>query len=365
MTSNVISNIDNEIKEKNEIVQIANTIKDKYNQLKSIKDEFTQKIEENLQPIVQPLTSIETNLKNVLQKKEKKRKKSAIPSNENYRDETTSTAAATLLQTKNIDDETNKQQISQSPSPVNVTGLPLLNDPYYGLSYDQKTKNFKIGNQDVAVVENHLITADGQAYDLSTGLTYLLTCDQVNLEKNLYTQDDLNNYADIIIRTNSARKSNGAWKNIPKRSEKFNFIKTLIGESSRPSTPQTPRQQQQLPVPSSLIANTYFTPLSTPTPTKQGSGFRKIIKPTKNIKKINTKRKHHSAHLIQKKNNLISNRFMIPNNQKYQIIYYDDPNELVERLKLLYGEQNAGNTSIQISNEIQAILEELKERGIY
>ena len=70
---------------------------------------------------------------------------------------------------------------------------------------------------------------------------------------------------------------------------------------------------------------------------------------------------------VQKKKskNLISARYMTPSNDKYQLVYYDNINEIVERLKILYGEQTAGNTSYQVSNEIQAILEELKERGIY
>ena len=45
-----------------------------------------------------------------------------------------------------------------------------------------------------------------------------------------------------------------------------------------------------------------------------------------------------------------------------QLVYYDDPNELVTRLNLLTSSQNAGNTSV--NNEIISILEELRERNI-
>ena len=44
-----------------------------------------------------------------------------------------------------------------------------------------------------------------------------------------------------------------------------------------------------------------------------------------------------------------------------EYVYWDDPNELVERLKLLDGEKAAGNNNHD--NEIQNILEELKEYG--
>ena len=44
-----------------------------------------------------------------------------------------------------------------------------------------------------------------------------------------------------------------------------------------------------------------------------------------------------------------------------EYVYWDNPNELVERLKLLDGEKAAGNNNH--NNEIQNILEELKEYG--
>ncbi len=40
-------------------------------------------------------------------------------------------------------------------------------------------------------------------------------------------------------------------------------------------------------------------------------------------------------------------------------VYWDDPNELVERLQLLIAEQTAGNPSH--TNEIHSIIEELRE----
>lgn len=49
-------------------------------------------------------------------------------------------------------------------------------------------------------------------------------------------------------------------------------------------------------------------------------------------------------------------------NRPIDYMYYDDPNELVERLELLIGETNAGHTGHV--NEIQEIIEELKECGL-
>lgn len=44
------------------------------------------------------------------------------------------------------------------------------------------------------------------------------------------------------------------------------------------------------------------------------------------------------------------------------ILYWDDPNELVERLKLLIASKDAGNTGLD--NEIISVVEELRESGI-
>ena len=48
--------------------------------------------------------------------------------------------------------------------------------------------------------------------------------------------------------------------------------------------------------------------------------------------------------------------------QKHNLVYWNDPNELVDRLRLLIASQGAGNTGV--SNEILSIFEELKEAGI-
>ena len=55
-------------------------------------------------------------------------------------------------------------------------------------------------------------------------------------------------------------------------------------------------------------------------------------------------------------------RNMISSNNKIDYLYWDDPNELIDRLRLLIGEREAGNNSLQ--NEIQAIIEELREAKI-
>lgn len=64
--------------------------------------------------------------------------------------------------------------------------------------------------------------------------------------------------------------------------------------------------------------------------------------------------------------NIISNKkgsgLMLYNKIKPNYIFWDDPNELVDRLKLLIASQEAGHSNH--NNEIISIIEELKEAGI-
>lgn len=52
----------------------------------------------------------------------------------------------------------------------------------------------------------------------------------------------------------------------------------------------------------------------------------------------------------------------IPYNQNIVYEYYDDPNELCERLKLLLASKSAGNSNHD--QEISSIIEELRDRNI-
>lgn len=84
----------------------------------------------------------------------------------------------------------------------------------------------------------------------------------------------------------------------------------------------------------------------------KGIKYREIIKPL----------------FSESLNNNIVTKFggSLPTLKKYKnntdLIYWDDPNELVDRLKLLIASRDAGNTNHD--NEILSIIEELKEANI-
>ncbi|XP_069361695.1 uncharacterized protein [Maniola hyperantus] len=82
----------------------------------------------------------------------------------------------------------------------------------------------------------------------------------------------------------------------------------------------------------------------------KGVKYREIIKPLFFDSKISSKQGGTLSTLKKK---------FKPNTD---LVYWDDPNELVDRLKLLIASKNAGNTSHD--NEIISIIEELREAGI-
>lgn len=73
----------------------------------------------------------------------------------------------------------------------------------------------------------------------------------------------------------------------------------------------------------------------------------------KSIKKIKTRKYKHGGHLERK---------FIPYTENIVYEYYDDPNELCDRLKLLLSSKGAGNTNHD--QEINSIIEELRERNV-
>lgn len=84
----------------------------------------------------------------------------------------------------------------------------------------------------------------------------------------------------------------------------------------------------------------------------KGHKYTKIVKPLFSETELNNKELKQGG--------------FIPTLKKYHkntdFVYWDDPNELVDRLKILIASKNAGNTSHD--NEIISIIEELKEANI-
>lgn len=160
-----------------------------------------------------------------------------------------------------------------------------------------------IGSTRMAIDDQEIIVGNNK-YENTPGLRELLL--KKTPELDLITEEDKKNYKSILLATNAHRRDYDATKPIKanKGLKYTQIIKPLFIKLSR------------------NVAT------SESDPEKEGYGLPITKKLNKNV----------------------------------DYIYWDDPNELVDRLKLLIASRDAGNTGLD--NEIISIIEELKESGI-
>lgn len=179
-----------------------------------------------------------------------------------------------------------------------------------------ENKNLMMGNSKVTFSstsntstsdKNYLVTIGDKRYELTPGLRELLMCNRPNFK--LVCEKDMMTYKDILQNTNAHKRH-------------FNAKAQIKGD--------------------------------------KGLKYRKIIKPLFSQQSVIKKNK--KTNLLNK----TKSGGFIPLLKKYRsntdYIFWDDPNELIERLKLLIASKSAGNTNHD--NEILSIIEELKEAGI-
>jgi len=320
-----VTEINKEIREKKEIVNISEDIKEKCRELRRIKEGIQQVAGEYLQAVVQPLKTLASI------ESEKQRKK-ATPVIKVASTTTTTTKGSALT--------------------LDELNLLPLNNKFYGLKYNEKEKQFYIGNIPVTVTENSIIVGDK---------TYLRTPDLVSLlttrhfkQRWKYGKSDLQAYHQIIEDTETHKRSKKDPK--PTKGPLYLFIKKLLS-STLSDIEDDDGDDDGTKGEDDVSFNSGHLVFSTPI-SKKGSGISSKCRKVRGKKasKISNECKRN---LI---NTQIRKRLMTPTKAEYEYMYYDNPNELVERLKLLYGEQLAGNVNnTQISNKIQHILEELEE----
>lgn len=226
-------------------------------------------------------------------------------------------------------------------------------DKSFGLHYDKNEDTLKIANYPVTFINGNLHVF-GKYFPWTIGLWSLL-CEKVPINTNF---EDIESYYEILKTTQVHLKSDGK----PKTNKNFKWVNVVrpLYERMKKELKNSPpvvnspninlnfkkfdeyllkrksRKNSENSTPGSISSPTPFTPIETEidpnliqftTPsTKKGYGLYKTVLP------------------------------------KTQIVYYDDPNELVTRLNLLVSSQNAGNTGV--NNEIISILEELRERNL-
>lgn len=195
-------------------------------------------------------------------------------------------------------------------------------DHTHGLVHDTFSEKWKLGNTLVDFDKNDF-KVNNLTYKGTPGLYELLFYqDPVG-----YTSEDLKNYMDILKRTNAYRRN-------------YDPNDQIQGTTDRKYT---------------TIIKPYLIKENIINQKPKGASIPSVSGISKPKPPVTRPR---STRLTSKTGMGMMNL----SNKKIDYIYYDDVNELVNRLKLLVSSQTAGHTGHE--NEIIAILEELREAKV-
>lgn len=318
----------------NNLILSRNNIKQKIMEMKRGEIDSDHYFRETFKPLIEPLNSIA----------EKNNTSITSIENTNY---------------KNVDN-VEATTVSDFISFFNTAPRLRTYDKNFGLYYDPVADQLKIGHFPVTIINDQLHIID-KYFAWTSGLWSLLC------EKNPkgFTFNDVEAYFEILKSTKVHLKADGK----PKANSFFkwtNIIKPLYERMKTENSLNTHQSEKvslnKLDLSkfdkyvssrkrSKFDENSQTSPLSnksfefSPPQTDKSDVAEDLIKFEKSS--INSK----SGFGLYKN--------ILPNTQ---IVYYDDPNELVTRLNLLSSSQDAGNTGV--NNEIISILEELRERNL-
>lgn len=342
-----------------DLIKVRKIIKEKFQNLKKHRLEANRKIEGKLKPLVEPLKSIaESVSKQPLVKSERmetikeqppdvivgddggkpnNKSDSVFLENSNY-ERGVSFSPPLFLNTEFVAGDTspvlttddvkaqyettegrelidsNLQFIDPLPRKyikLLITDTTNIIDHTYGVRHEPTTGDWKIGNKTLEL-DGADIIIDDEKIPGTEGLYNLIFMKQP--DKELYNSSDLQRYGKLLRLTSAHKRG---WRDDAQingnRSYKYEIIRRLF--------PIADRARSRYSSSSSVSTS--------------GKGLMSLPE----------KAQHYTIAPI-----------------KY--VYFNSINEIVDRLRLLYAEKNAGNSSHMIENEINSILEELKESKV-
>ncbi|XP_060810225.1 uncharacterized protein LOC132904314 [Amyelois transitella] len=307
---------------KKQIVKSAAAVKRKVGMINDTKNVNNMALEKIFKPIVDPLNLIanknnekwvenENNYIPSVGKKCKNESTSSYSSNEESNDTVSESDFPnnynkTLISTPSEDHNVSEgsfKSIASSPDNRQTLSWSTSSEVMDAIPFGVRHERGKLMLGNIRVFDNDNILKIGTRILKKTdGLRELLFKRKPDLEK--VREEDLQNYKLLLIDTNAHRRNYESSKpiNSNKGFKYINVIKPLFKFSKN------------------LTSSVESLP--------QGKGIPLL----KKVKKYT------------------------------DYVYWDDPNELVERLKLLLGSRAAGNSGVD--NEIIAVIEELREAGI-
>lgn len=314
----IVTKMETDLKE--QIVKSAAAIKRKVEMIKEAENMKNSTLDTIFKPIVDPLKLLaqkndekneeEPDYTHVFKKIKENKTDTSCSSSEDFNeavseqddadyDSQNQTLVKQTFGEHNISDSS--FQSSQSPQSLSwsVSSEAMIDDIPFGI---RKERGKLWLGKTMVYDDGHTLKIGNRIFKKTIGLKELLFKKKPNLD--VITDVDLNNYKSLLLDTNAHRRDCDPTKPI-KCNKGFKYMSVIkpLFQFSRKN-------------------------IDSEKEIKQGKG----IKLNKTVKKDT------------------------------DYIYWDDPNELVERLKLLIASRDAGNTGLE--NEIIAIIEELHEAGI-
>lgn len=304
-----------------EYIEASKALQEKYAELRQGLVTRQRVLEQEFKPIITPLQNIQNQLKN-----------------------TPLSTTRLLPEQKSLEAPSIEKSIGSVEKSDHSQVLGPLASKYLGLYatkhsatdttfgiYMNNDGVLCIGNSPINVENDVIKFPDGEKYEGTVGLWELLT-----LKNPIdYDSQDLDNYEKIILKTYTYRRNNDPKDSRVKSSggkKYLQIIKPLLlannvmyynnmGTLTSFNTP--PRKK-----PKSLAEELEDVDLMSfsPVPTTKGTGLRKIL-----------------------------------TNTPVEYIYWNDLNELLDRLYIVYGEIKAGNNNPNLINEVVNILQEIRE----
>lgn len=298
---------------KRQIVDATEAVKKKVRQMRDIESENKQVFETVFKPMTEPLALIAKNhnesikpLKHETSEENKSNDDTVMDSITNSLvnndEEIMKKNDLIAINREDSDDNNNNSNSNTSFESVvddtDMSSWSVSSETFTKVPFGVRREEGKLMlGLSVITIGDRFISVAGRMYGTTPGLKQLLL--KKDGDFNLVTKKDLENYKLMLLNTNAHRRDFDA--NKPINSNKGRKYKEII--------------------------KPLFHITSTPSSKIEGKGLHLLKKIMRNV----------------------------------EIKYWDDPNELVERLKLLLASKAAGNTGV--NNEIISIVEELRESG--
>lgn len=220
-----------------------------------------------------------------------------------------------------------------------ITGIARDYDHIYGIKHDAETAKFSIGNanvdfrgNDIKIFKKYTLGSDFEKYYEGTPGLYELLFKQTPVR---YTNKDLENYMEILDKSAAYRRN-------------YDPTQQILGTTN----------SKYVTIIRPYLVKKKILTVQAVKSIGQPSVSRNRSMSTSTS--LNVSRLPPPAPVTRSKKKL--GGFMNFSDKDVDYVYFDNPNELVDRLRLLIASQMAGHTGHH--NEIMSIVEELREAKI-